>query len=104
MASKSKAQNSPAAKEEARNVTQALELTHNTNNDKLYRIQGTGYKSPGALGRVSKLRQSNQVFLIPYDKMFQEFQHIHRRGEIITSVTPVEKKPTVQEATTADNG
>jgi hypothetical protein len=86
MASKSKAQSAPKA------TTQALDVTDNTNNDKIYRVQVSGYSSPGAINRISKLRQSNQVFLIPYSKLFQEYQHFHRRGEIITSVTLVEPK------------
>lgn len=56
---------------------------------KVYRIEVTGYRSPGKVNRISKYRRSNQVFLVPYDKLSQEYQRIHQQGGVIASITPV---------------
>ena len=58
-------------------------------NGKVYRIEVTGYGSPGAVNRVSKFRRSNKVYLVPYEKLSQEYQRIHRQGGKIASITPV---------------
>ena len=58
-------------------------------NGKVYRIEVTGYGSPGAVNRVSKFRRSNKVYLVPYDKLSQEYQRIHKQGGKIASITPV---------------
>jgi phycoerythrin-associated linker protein len=55
---------------------------------KIYRIEVTGYRSD-AVNRVSKFRRSNQVFLVPYDQLSQQYQRIHQQGGIIASVTVV---------------
>jgi phycoerythrin-associated linker protein len=55
---------------------------------KVYRIEVTGYRSK-AVNRVSKFRRSNQVFLVPYDKLSQEYQRIHQQGGVIASITAV---------------
>lgn len=56
---------------------------------KLYRIEVTGYRSLGKVNRVSKFRRSNQVYFVPFNKLSQEYQRIHREGGIIASITPV---------------
>jgi phycoerythrin-associated linker protein len=56
---------------------------------KVYRIEVTGYRSPGKVNRISRYRRSNQVFLVPYDKLSQEYQRIHQQGGVIASITPV---------------
>jgi phycoerythrin-associated linker protein len=53
---------------------------------KVYRIEVTGIRA-GAVNRVSKFRRSNQVFLVPYDKLSQEYQRIHQQGGVIASIT-----------------
>jgi phycoerythrin-associated linker protein len=58
-------------------------------NGKIYRIEVTGYASPGAVNRVSQFRRSNKVYLVPYDKLSQEYQRIHKQGGKIASITPV---------------
>ncbi|GAB4233397.1 MAG: phycobilisome rod-core linker polypeptide [Stanieria sp.] len=58
-------------------------------NGKVYRIEVTGYSSPGAVNRVSKFRRSNKVYLVPYDKLSEEYQRIHRTGGKIASITPI---------------
>jgi phycoerythrin-associated linker protein len=55
---------------------------------KVYRIEVTGYRAK-AVNSVSKFRRSNQVYLVPYDKLSQEYQRIHQQGGIIASVTAV---------------
>lgn len=55
---------------------------------KVYRIEVTGYRAK-AFNRVSKFRRSNQVFLVPYDQLSQEYQRIHQQGGVIASVTVV---------------
>jgi phycoerythrin-associated linker protein len=56
---------------------------------KLYRIEVTGYRSLGKVNRVSKYRRSNQVFFVPFNKLSQEYQRIHKEGGVISSITPV---------------
>lgn len=58
-------------------------------NGKVYRIEVTGYGSPGAVNRVSRFRRSNKVYLVPYDKLSQEYQRIHKQGGKIASITAV---------------
>lgn len=56
---------------------------------KVYRIEVTGYSSPGKVRRVSKFRRSNKVYLVPFNKLSQEYQRIHQQGGVIASVTEV---------------
>ena len=55
---------------------------------KVYRIEVTSIRS-GAVNRVSKFRRSNQVYLVPYNKLSQEYQRIHKQGGVIASITAV---------------
>jgi phycoerythrin-associated linker protein len=55
---------------------------------KVYRIEVTSYRAK-ALNNISKFRRSNQVFLVPYDKLSQEYQRIHQQGGVIASITAV---------------
>ncbi|MBW4550319.1 MAG: phycobilisome linker polypeptide [Aphanocapsa sp. GSE-SYN-MK-11-07L] len=55
---------------------------------KVYRIEVTGYRAK-SFNNISKFRRSNQVFLVPYDKLSQEYQRIHQQGGIIASITAV---------------
>jgi phycoerythrin-associated linker protein len=55
---------------------------------KVYRIEVTGYRSK-AVNRVSKFRRSNQVYMVPYEQLSQEYQRIHQQGGVIASVTAV---------------
>jgi phycoerythrin-associated linker protein len=56
---------------------------------KVYRIEVTGYASPGKVSRVSRFRRSNQVYLVPFNKLSQEYQRIHFLGGSIASITPI---------------
>jgi phycoerythrin-associated linker protein len=55
---------------------------------KVYRIEVTGYRAK-AFNSISKFRRSNQVFLVPYEKLSQEYQRIHQQGGVIASITAV---------------
>jgi phycoerythrin-associated linker protein len=55
---------------------------------KIYRIEVTGYRAK-AVNRVSQFRRSNQVFLVPFDRLSEEYQRIHKQGGVIASITPV---------------
>ena len=56
---------------------------------KVYRIEVTSYSSPGKVNRISKFRRSNKVYLVPFDKLSEEYKRIHRQGGQIASITPV---------------
>ena len=58
-------------------------------NGKVYRIEVTGYRSKGAVNTYSKFRRSNKVYLVPYDKLSDEYKRIHKQGGKIASITPV---------------
>ncbi|MEO0433709.1 MAG: phycobilisome linker polypeptide [Cyanobacteria bacterium J06656_5] len=59
-----------------------------SSNGKVYRVEVTSYRSK-AVNRVSKFRRANKVYMVPYDKLSQEYQRIHRQGGVIASITPV---------------
>lgn len=59
-----------------------------SSNGKVYRIEVTSYRS-NAVNRVSKFRRANKVYMVPYDKLSQEYQRIHKQGGVIASITPV---------------
>ena len=54
----------------------------------MYRIEITGYRAK-VVNRVSKFRRSNRVKLVPFDKLSDEYQRIHRDGGVIASITKV---------------
>lgn len=56
---------------------------------KVFRIEVTGYRTPGKVNRVSRFRRSNQVYLVPFERLSQEYQRIHKQGGVIASITPV---------------
>lgn len=56
---------------------------------KIYRIEVTGYSSPGKVNRISSFRRSNKVYLVPFEKLSQEYQRIHQQGGVIASITQV---------------
>jgi phycoerythrin-associated linker protein len=55
---------------------------------KVYRIEVTGYRA-NTVNRISQFRRGNQVYLVPFDKLSQEYQRIHQQGGVIASITPV---------------
>jgi phycoerythrin-associated linker protein len=59
-----------------------------TEGGKVYRIEVTGYRAK-AVNNISKFRRSNQVYLVPFDKLSQEYQRIHNQGGTIVSITAI---------------
>lgn len=59
-----------------------------TANGKVYRVEVTSYRA-NTVNRVSKFRRANKVYMVPYDKLSQEYQRIHKQGGVIASITPV---------------
>ncbi|MEM6448391.1 MAG: phycobilisome linker polypeptide [Cyanobacteria bacterium P01_D01_bin.123] len=55
---------------------------------KVYRIEITGYRA-NKLQRVSKFRRSNQVLLVPFERLSEEYKRIAKLGGIISSITAV---------------
>lgn len=55
---------------------------------KVYRLEVTGYRAK-ALNQISPFRRSNQVYLVPFNKLSQEYQRIHQQGGVIASITLV---------------
>lgn len=55
---------------------------------KFYRIEVSGYRS-NQVNKVSRFRLSNQVYLVPFNRLSETYQKIHREGGKIASITPV---------------
>ncbi|MEM6867032.1 MAG: phycobilisome linker polypeptide [Cyanobacteria bacterium P01_C01_bin.121] len=55
---------------------------------KVYRIEVTSIRA-NAVRRSSRFRRANQVYLVPYEKLSQEYQRIHKSGGKIASITEV---------------
>jgi phycoerythrin-associated linker protein len=55
---------------------------------KVFRIEVSGYRAK-AVNRVSQFRRSNQVYLVPYENLSQEYQRIHKQGGTIVSVSEI---------------
>lgn len=52
--------------------------------DRVYRIEATSLRGQG----YPKLRRSANVFIVPYERLSEKVQQIHRQGGKIVSVTP----------------
>ena len=59
-----------------------------TADGKSYRVEVTGIRAKG-VNRISKFRRSNQVFIVPYNKLSEEYQRIHKMGGVIASITAI---------------
>ena len=55
---------------------------------KVYRIEVTGYKSK-TFNKISKFRTANKVYLVPYERLSETYQQIHRQGGVIASLTEI---------------
>lgn len=55
---------------------------------KFYRIEVTGYRSK-SVNAVSKFRYANKVYQVPFNRLSETYQKIHKEGGIIASITPV---------------
>ncbi|AFY43733.1 phycobilisome linker polypeptide [Nostoc sp. PCC 7107] len=52
--------------------------------DRVYRIEVTGLRSPG----YPSIRRSSTAFIVPYERLSDKIQQIHKQGGKIASVTP----------------
>ncbi|MCY4331969.1 MAG: phycobilisome linker polypeptide [Cyanobacteria bacterium MAG CAR1_bin_15] len=55
---------------------------------KVFRVEITGYSAPG-VAKTSRYRKSNRVVYVPFAKLSEQFQRIHRERGKIASITPV---------------
>ncbi|MEO1132198.1 MAG: phycobilisome linker polypeptide [Cyanobacteria bacterium J06639_1] len=55
---------------------------------KVYRIEVSSIRA-NAVRRVSRFRRSNQVYLVPYERLSEEYKRIHKSGGVIASITAV---------------
>lgn len=56
---------------------------------KVYRIEVTSIRANTVRKASSRFRRANQVYLVPYEKLSQEYQRIHKAGGKIASITEV---------------
>ena len=56
---------------------------------KVYRIEVTSIRANTVRKASSRFRRANQVYLVPYEKLSQEYQRIHKAGGVIASITEV---------------
>ncbi|MEO1620264.1 MAG: phycobilisome linker polypeptide [Cyanobacteria bacterium J06632_3] len=56
---------------------------------KVYRIEVTSIRANTVRKAASRFRRANQVYLVPYEKLSQEYQRIHKSGGKIASITEV---------------
>ena len=57
--------------------------------EKLFRIEVTTYPEPECLNKVSKFRWSKQTYLVPFEKLSQQYKRIHSLGGQINNITSV---------------
>lgn len=55
---------------------------------KVYRVEVTGYRAK-AVNSISKFRRSNQVYMVPFDKLSEIYQRVHKDGGVISSITAI---------------
>ena len=68
------------------NVSYARHGVGASQGGKVYRIEVTGYRAK-AVNKVSQFRRSNQVYIVPYENLSQEYKRIHRQGGTIVSIS-----------------
>lgn len=56
--------------------------------ERMYRVEATSYRAK-AVNSISRFRRSNQVFIVPYSRLSETYQRVHRDGGKIASITPV---------------
>lgn len=55
---------------------------------KIYRVEVTGYRAK-TYNAFPKYRRPNKVYMVPFNKLFELYQTIHKQGASVASVTPV---------------
>ncbi len=56
---------------------------------KVYRIEVTSIRANTVRKASSRFRRANQVYIVPYEKLSQEYQRIHKSGGVIASITEI---------------
>jgi len=54
---------------------------------RLYKVEVTGYRA-NTIRPISRYKQSNRTYFVPFSKLSQTYQQIHREGGVIASITP----------------
>lgn len=54
---------------------------------KLYKVEVTGYRA-NTIRPISRYKKSNRTYFVPFSKLSQTYQQIHREGGVIASITP----------------
>lgn len=55
---------------------------------KVYRVEVTGYRANN-VRPISRHTKANRVYFVPFNKLSEQYQRIHREGGKIASITPV---------------
>lgn len=74
---------------QARGNNSRTRLGVGTEEGKVFRIEVTGYNSVGRTNIPAKIRTSNKVYLVPFNRLSETYQRIHKQGAVIASITPV---------------
>jgi phycoerythrin-associated linker protein len=54
---------------------------------KIFKIEVTAYRAK-TIRPISRYRQSNRTYFVPFNKLSETYQRIHREGGVIASITP----------------
>lgn len=54
---------------------------------RLYRVDVTAYRA-NTIRPISRYKKSNRTYFVPFNKLSQTYQQIHREGGVIASITP----------------
>ena len=54
---------------------------------KIFKIEVTAYRAK-TIRPISRYRQSNRTYFVPFNKLSETYQRIHREGVVIASITP----------------
>ncbi|MCP9835059.1 MULTISPECIES: phycobilisome linker polypeptide [unclassified Cyanobium] len=55
---------------------------------RIYRVDVTAYRA-NTIKPISRYKQSNRTYFVPFNKLSQIYQQIHREGGVIASITPI---------------
>jgi phycoerythrin-associated linker protein len=55
---------------------------------RIYRVDVTAYRA-NTIKPISRYKQSNRTYFVPFNKLSQTYQQIHREGGVIASITPI---------------
>lgn len=55
----------------------------------IFRIEVTAYRAKAVTSVPKLLHRSNRVYLVPLERLSEEYQKIHKQGGVIASITPI---------------